>query len=160
MERNWFNENMYATEEEIDRLEGRVSVLEERAEKSEKQHDRNQESIEDFRREVAAWRAEAKARDDAQASAISGLSSDLRTMTVELAKNTGAQEAKARIDEQSIRNWKKAAVIFGIIFGFITMISGIFFSNTSITSTLTSTLKPSHSRYIQEDRAPIHAKPL
>jgi len=68
----------------------------------------------------------------------------VRLLTVELAKNTGAQEAKARIDEQSIRNWKKAAVIFGIIFGFITMVSGIALSQPSVTALISYGVESPH----------------
>lgn len=151
---------MTPTDRRIDEIEGRVGVLEERAERSDRQHTRQAEATEEFRREVASWRAEAKARDDAQSVAISNLSGDLRAMTIELAKNTGAQEAKTRIDEQSIRNWKKAAVIFGIIFGFITMVSGVFFSNTSITSTIQNQIKPAHSRYIYKNKEALYGQPV
>jgi len=125
-------------------INSRLDDLERRADSCEDQHLLHRETNDNFRREVAEWRAEAKARDDAQASAISSLSSDVRLLTVELAKNTGAQEAKARIDEQSIRNWKKAAVIFGIIFGFITMVSGIALSQPNFTTFISYSL---HSPY-------------
>lgn len=126
---------MPTLEEKYDSVSVRVSELEIKTQLWAERQNRQEADNDDIKKDLAAWRMESKIRDEAQSNDIRNMTFDIRTLTTELSKSRGIQEEKIRKDEQSIRAWKKAAVIIGIVLSFVSMVGGIVVATPNFSST-------------------------
>lgn len=114
----------------------RLDLHDERLTAVEGRLDATEGTVERISRDIIAIRAEGQARATAQTEGLDRLGRQIQGLIVQLAEQTGAQKTKNQIAEDSLRRWRKIAVIVGICCTLGAAIGSTLLSDQEIASTI------------------------
>ncbi|GCD48775.1 hypothetical protein BJI49_07580 [Acetobacter pasteurianus] len=119
-----------------DGVHARLDDHEERLAAVERRQDVTDGKLDSISRDIAAVRAEGNARQQATNAGMDRIGIQLSDFTRQLAAHTGAQEERNRLAEDSLRRWKKLAVIVGIFCTLGAAIGSTLLSDQEVASTI------------------------
>lgn len=119
-----------------DGVHARLDDHEERLAAVEKRQDVTDGKLDNISRDIAAVRAEGNARQQATNAGMDRIGIQLSDLTRQLAAHTGAQEERNRLAEDSLRRWKKLAVIVGIFCTLGAAVGSTLLSDQEVASTI------------------------
>ncbi len=119
-----------------DGVHARLDDHEERLAAVEKRQDVTDGNLDNISRDIAAVRAEGNARQQATNAGMDRIGIQLSDLTRQLAAHTGAQEERNRLAEDSLRRWKKLAVIVGIFCTLGAAVGSTLLSDQEVASTI------------------------
>ncbi len=117
-----FTQRLDAHDERLTAVEGRLEATE--------------GAVDRIGRDIIAIRAEGQARATAQTEGLDRLGRQIQDLVVQLAEQTGAQKTKNQIAEDSLRRWRKIAVIVGICCTLGAAVGSTLLSDQEIASTI------------------------
>lgn len=119
-----------------DGVHARLNDHEERLAAVERRQDVTDGKLDSISRDIAAVRAEGNARQQATNAGMDRIGIQLSDLTRQLAAHTGAQEERNRLAEDSLRRWKKLAVIVGLFCTLGAAVGSTLLSDQEVASTI------------------------
>lgn len=117
-------------------LHERLDAHDERLTAVEGRLDATEGTVDRISRDIIAIRAEGHARSQQQTAGLDRLGGQIQALTVQLAEHTGAQKHQSRLAEESLRRWKKIAVIIGIFCTLGAAVGSTLLSDQEVASTI------------------------
>lgn len=119
-----------------DGVRARLDDHEERLAAVERRQDITDGKLDSISKDIAAVRAEGNARQQATNAGMDRIGLQLSDLTRQIAAHTGAQEERNRLAEDSLRRWKKLAVIIGIFCTLGAAVGSTLLSDQEVASTI------------------------
>ncbi|KDE20832.1 hypothetical protein AZ09_05200 [Acetobacter aceti 1023] len=119
-----------------DGVRARLDDHEERLAAVERWQDITDGKLDSISKDIAAVRAEGNARQQATNAGMDRIGLQLSDLTRQIAAHTGAQEERNRLAEDSLRRWKKLAVIIGIFCTLGAAVGSTLLSDQEVASTI------------------------